>query len=80
MFWKLNKKIDKLNQIMEEKNIEELIYLLGSKKEIFKRNFYAGIGRGVGILIFLLQKIVTLNIPVIGEYIAQIVEIVENKL
>ena len=53
------------------------------------RNLVAGIFRGVGIgigvtvitavLVFLLQKIVTLNIPVIGEYIADIVEIVEKS-
>jgi len=63
--------------------------LLGNKKEIIKRNLLAGIARGVGIgigvtiitaiLILLLQKIVTLNIPVIGEYIADIVEIVEKS-
>ncbi len=42
-----------------------------------------GIGIGVtiitAVLIMLLQKIVTLNIPVIGEYIADIVEIVEKN-
>ena len=63
--------------------------MLGNKKEIIKRNLLAGIARGVGIgigvtiitaiLIILLQKIVTLNIPVIGEYIADIVEIVEKS-
>lgn len=65
-----------------------LIYC-GNKKEIIKRNLLAGIARGVGIgigvtiitaiLVMLLQKIVTLNIPVIGEYIADIVEIVEKS-
>ena len=65
-----------------------LIYC-GSKKEIIKRNLLAGISRGVGIgigitiitamLVMLLQKIVTLNIPIIGEYIADIVEIVEKS-
>lgn len=89
MFGKLNRNIDKLNKYLEEKNIQELIYILGSKKEIIKRNFYAGIGRGVGIgigvtiitaiLIIVLQRIVTLNIPIIGEYIAEIVEIVESN-
>lgn len=49
----------------------------------------AGISRGIGIgigvtlitaiLVMLLQKIVTLNIPVIGEYISDIVEIVEKN-
>lgn len=44
-----------------------------------------GIGIGIGftiltaILLIILQKIVTLNIPVIGDYISDIVEIVENK-
>ena len=44
-----------------------------------------GIGIGIGftvltaILLIILQKIVTLNIPVIGDYIADIVEIVQNS-
>ena len=56
---------------------------------MFIRNFFAGIGRGIGIgigvtvitaiLIIILQKIVTLNIPIIGEYIADIVEIVQKS-
>ena len=32
------------------------------------------------LLLIILQKIVTLNIPVIGEYIAEIVEIVEKNV
>lgn len=44
-----------------------------------------GIGIGIGftiltaILLIILQKIVTLNIPVIGDYIADIIKIVESK-
>lgn len=85
----LNKNIEKLNNMLEEMNIHELIYILGSKKEIIFRNFFAGIFRGVGIgigvtiisaiLVIVLQKIVTLNIPVIGEYIADIVDIVQSS-
>ena len=85
----LEKSIGKLNEILQKGNYIELAYLLGNKKEIMKRNLLAGISRGVGIgigvtiitaiLVILLQKIVTLNIPVIGEYIADIVEIVEKS-
>lgn len=85
----LEKAIEKLNKVLEEGNFIELTYLLGNKKEIIIRNLVAGIFRGIGIgigvtvitavLIILLQKIVTLNIPVIGEYIADIVEIVERS-
>ena len=85
----LEKSIEKLNNTLQKGNIYELSYLLGNKKEMLKRNLIAGVSRGIGIgigvtvitaiLIFLMQKIVTLNIPIIGEYIADIVEIVERS-
>lgn len=85
----LNNKIDKLIELLEKSNINELVYILGSRKEIIFRNILAGIFRGIGIgigvtiitaiLILALRKLVTLNIPVIGNYIADIVEIVEKS-
>lgn len=90
MFFKeINKKIDKISKTLEKSNIIELSYVVGSKKEILKRNLIAGIARGVGIgigitvitaiIIYLLRKLIMLNIPVIGDYIADIVEIVERS-
>lgn len=86
----LENTINNLNKAFEEANFIELSYLIGNKKEIIKRNLLAGISRGVGIgigvtlitaiLVAILQKIVTLNIPVIGEYIADIVEIVQRNM
>ena len=88
-FKKINEKIDKINNILERSNIIELSYLVGNKKEILKRNLIAGIARGVGIgigvtvvtaiIILLLRRLIMLNIPVIGDYIADIVEIVEKN-
>ena len=85
----LNNTIEKLNDTLQKGNIEDLTYILGSKKEIIIRNFIAGIFRGVGIgigvtiitaiLIMILNKIVSLNIPLIGKYVTDIVEIVENN-
>ena len=85
----LNKKIDELTEILEKSNLRELIYILGSRKEIIIRNVIAGIFRGIGIgvgvtiitaiLILTLRNLVALNIPVIGKYIADIVEIVEKS-
>lgn len=89
MFFKLNKKIDKLISIIEKSNLQELIFIFGSKKEIIKRNLLAGVFKGIGIgigvtiitsiLVIILNKIVTLNIPIIGEYISEIVKIVEKN-
>lgn len=86
---KINQKLDKISKSLEKSNIIELSYVIGSKKEILKRNLIAGIARGVGIgigitiitaiIVYLLRKLIMLNIPVIGDYIADIVEIVERS-
>lgn len=97
MFWKirnkeqiniLQKSIDKLTEMLQNMNLHDLIYVMGSKKEIIKRNLLAGIARGIGggigftvitaVIIYFLQRIVRLNIPIIGEYINDIVEIVQK--
>ena len=85
----LIEKLDKINFLLEKNNVLDLVELLGNRKELFIRNLLTGIAKGIGIgigvtilsaiLLIILQKIVTLNIPIIGDYIADIVKIVENK-
>ncbi len=86
MFKNIVKKIDKLNKNMEDTRIYEILALLENKRQMFIRNLISGIGKGLGIgigfylitavLIYLLQYVVKLNIPVIGKYISDIVDIV----
>ena len=76
----LVEKIDKLIDLLKKRE---------NKKEIIISNIIAGISRGIGIgigvtiitaaLILFLRHLVTLNIPVIGSYIADVVEIVEKS-
>ena len=85
----LSRQLENIDRKLEKSNKLEWSYILGDKKEIIKRNFLAGIFRGIGIgigvtiitamIVIVLQKIVTLNIPVIGEYISDIVDIVEKS-
>lgn len=85
----LLKQLDYLNKNLLESNIIDIAQLLGNRKKLLWTNLIAGIARGIGIgigvtiitavLVMLLQKIVTLNIPIIGEYIADIVEIVQKS-
>lgn len=85
----LNKKLDRLNYILSRKHVLDLVELLGDRKQLLIRNILSGIAKGVGIgigvtiitavIVIILQKIVTLNIPVIGEYLADIVDIVERS-
>lgn len=83
------KNIDKLNFTLTKNNLIDLAEILGNRKELLIRNLIAGMAKGIGIgigfslltavLIIILQKIVTLNIPVIGDYISDIVEIVDRN-
>ena len=85
----LNESLTKLNNNLIKYNMHKLIYILGSKKEILTRNIIAGLARGVGIgigvtiitaiIVYLLQKVVKLNIPIISEYIIDIINIVEQR-
>ena len=90
MLRKLSKNIEKLNKTFNDSNILELLYILGKKGEIIKRNFLAGLFRGIGIgigvtiitaiIVLLLEKIVKWNLPIIGDYITDIVNIVQKNL
>ncbi len=83
-------KIEELAQNMEKYNIAEYIQLLNDPKRFFWVNFIGGVVRGVGIavgmtilgaiLIYFLQQIVVLNLPLIGDFIAEIVKIVQEHL
>ena len=84
----LKEQIDKLNYNLNKNKFIDLIEILGNKKEIIFRNLFSGICKGIGIgigvtlvtavIIVILQKIIKLNIPIISEYITDIVEIVEK--
>lgn len=86
---KLSKKIDKLAKKIETKNIAEYIELTLDTKKLIWKNFVQGISKGIGmaigftllsaIAIYILRRIVMLNLPVIGAFIRDIMEIVETK-
>ena len=89
VYEELNKKLDDLNHALTKSKFLDLVELLGNIKELFFRNIWTGMVKGIGIgigvtiitaiILIVLQKIVTWNIPVIGEYIADIVDIVQNS-
>ena len=86
---KLIRAINELNRNLQDDNIKKLSELVGNNKKLFFKNFISGIFRGFGIsigltilsalIIYLLQKLIRLNIPVISEYIMDIVDIVEKN-
>ena len=86
---KLEENIEKLNDSLVKNRWIEFSEIIGNWKKLIWRNFISGISKGVGIgigfsiisaiIIITMQRIITLNIPVLSNYIADIVEIVETK-
>jgi len=89
-FRRLESKIDRLVKDMEKSRIREYVCYLENPKRVFFSNFFAGLARGIGasvgftllaaVLLYLLQKIVRWNLPIIGDFINEIAKIVENNL
>ena len=89
-FKMLTEKIDKLALDMEKSRFRDYITYLEKPRKLFFPNFLAGLARGFGasvgftllaaLLLYVLQKIVRLNLPIIGDFISEIVNIVENNL
>lgn len=83
------RQLEKLMHHLEAMKVAEYVDLLQRPARLIFINFIAGISRGLGIaigatLVFalmleLLRRIIMLHIPGIGEFIAEIVHIVESK-
>ncbi len=86
----LEQKIEELGVALEKMKLAEYVELLNNPTRLFYLNFFAGIARGLGmavgftilgaLLLYTLQQLQVLNLPVIGELIAQIVKIVQSNL
>ena len=85
---RIKEQIEELNRKLEATKINEYVELMGNTKKLLWKNFISGISRGIGIAIgftilgaivlIILQKIVLLNIPVIGKYLKDILDIIET--
>lgn len=86
----LNEQINKMAQQMEKTKLSEYVDLVNSPWRLLWINFISGVSRGIGImmgfavfgalLVLILNKLIPLNIPIIGEFIAEIVKIVQARL
>ena len=83
-------KMEELCQALEKASIAEYIELYRKPKRMMYLNFVAGIVRGFGLAIgftvvgafflYVLGQIAALNLPVVGELVAEITRIVKNEL
>jgi len=90
MLTTIKKRLDQMSEMMEKMKIADYVELMQSPYRLLWLNFIGGVARGFGIavgftilgaiVLYILQKLVVLNLPLIGSIIADIVKIVNQKL
>ncbi len=86
----LTEKLERVATHLERMNIGAYVELLQRPKRLIFLNLLAGISRGFGIalgatvvaatFLYLLGRLASLNIPLIGDFIARIARIVQAQL
>ncbi|QYR24204.1 hypothetical protein KZ483_19700 [Paenibacillus sp. sptzw28] len=86
----LDRRLKKVAEDMEQVQIADYVQLLNRPFSLIWRNILAGTARGVGIaigftffaatIVYILQMLGKLNLPIVGDYIADIVRIVQHQL
>lgn len=86
----LDEKIDDIVSALEKTKINEYVDYINNRKRLIYINFVQGIARGFGMAIgftllgalflYFLQQLIKLNLPLIGDFIAEIVKIVKENL
>lgn len=86
----LEQKVDELALAMEKMKLAEYVDYLHNTKRMLAVNLMAGVARGLGmaigftilgaIVIIALRQLVVLNLPLIGDFIAELVRIVNERM
>ncbi|MEA4898080.1 DUF5665 domain-containing protein [Bacillota bacterium Meth-B3] len=84
--------IDRLEQIagrFERMRLTDYLRYVNDKRRFFTVNFFAGVMHGLGmavgftllgaVLVVILQRVVTHNIPLIGDFLAEVVKVVKSR-
>jgi hypothetical protein len=86
----LSDRIEKIAVSMEKSHLQDYVQLALHPWKLIWRNLIYGTARGVGIaigftffaatIVWMLQILGKLNLPIVGDYIADIVRIVQRQL
>lgn len=86
----LSARLERLSIDMDKSNFREYVELAHRPWMLIWRNFVSGLSRGIGIalgftffaatIVWVLQVLGKLNLPIVGDYIADIVRIVQRQL
>lgn len=80
--------LERIALYFEKSKLNSYVEMMGKPRRWFFLNIWGGIGRGIGmaigftilgaVLFLILQQLVMLNLPIISEFIAEILDLVEG--
>lgn len=86
---RLERVTEELTRTMEKTRIAEYVQYLDRPGRLLWTNFLIGVARGlgstiglavvIGLLVFFLQKILLLNLPIISDFIADFIRMVQDN-
>jgi hypothetical protein len=86
----LESRVNKIAIMLEKAKLGDYVVMMSRPRAMIFNNFIAGLARGFGmavgftilgaIVVYFLRQAVLLHIPVIGNFIAEIVKIVQDRL
>ena len=84
------KRMEDILSALERLQLAEYLRYLDDRKRMLRTQFLSGMARGLGmavgftvlgaIFVLLLNRLAQRNLPVIGDFLAQIVSIVQRRL
>jgi len=86
--WDNLRRLEKISLNLEHSHIADYVALMGKPRKMVILNFMGGLARGFGfgigftllvaVLLYILKFLVGLDLPYIGDFIAQLVQYVED--
>ncbi|MDF2840948.1 MAG: hypothetical protein K0Q99_1720 [Clostridia bacterium] len=86
----LESRVEKISLMLEKAKIGDYVTMMTKPKAMLLNNFIAGLARGFGmaigftilgaVVLYMLRQAVLLNIPIIGNFITEIVKIVQENM
>ena len=83
---------DRLEQIagrLERMHLEEYLRYITDKRRFLRVHFWSGVARGLGtaigftvlgaVVVVILQRLLTSNIPLIGDFLAEVARVVKSQ-
>ena len=87
---RLEKKLDDIGLQMERMKLAEYVSYLEHPKRLIWSNFVSGVAKGFGTLVgltvvaalavYILKFLLTLNLPLISSYIAELIVLIQKEL